>query len=152
MPARPRHDVGIHIHGVDRVRHGHHTLGRKQLLKVAHVGLGPVADKNFVRAQVHAARLVVIFRNNLAQKGVALFRTVPAKKGRVAHFVHSLVQGFDDGGDQRTGHVAYAQADDAAVGVGVLERGHLAGDVREKIVALELEKITVDRSLHGLHP
>ena len=64
----------------------------------------------------------------------------------VAHFVHGLVQSLDDRRHQGSRHIADAQADDPAVRVGILEIRDLARDVGKKIIALELEKIRIDRN------
>ena len=64
----------------------------------------------------------------------------------VAHFVHGLVQGFDDSRNQGPRHIADAQADDPAVGIGILKIRDLARNVGKKIIALELEKIRIDRN------
>jgi hypothetical protein len=55
------------------------------------------------------------------------------------------VQGGDDGGRQRLGHIADAAADEAlrGLGIGVAERLHAPADFREKITGFELEIIVV---------
>jgi len=73
-----------------------------------------------------------------------MFRPVAAESAFVAHLVRSPVQGFDDGGRQRTRHVADAQADEPCLRVGGPEFRHAAGDVGKKIVFLDAQEMFVD--------
>ena len=99
--AASRHGVGILVHGIDGVGEGDDGVAAEKLLEVAYVAFRAVADEDLVGVERHAAGEVVVFENGLAEEGVALFRAVAAEGFDAAHFVHGLVQGFDDGGNER---------------------------------------------------
>ena len=144
----PGHDVGIHIHRVHRIGDGHaHILG-KNFLDVAGVGLGPVADEDFIGLDLSATGLEVVRSNRLAQKVVALLRAIAAKAGGIGHLVRGLVQRGNAGGRQRLGHVANAQADQVFVRVLLLKGADAPGDVGKQIAGLQLGVVGIDAD-HG---
>ena len=146
-----RHGVGILVHGVDRVGDGHDGIVAEQFLKIADIALGSVADEDFIRVELHPAGQKIVPEYGLAQKGVALFRAVAPEGVGAGHFVHGLVQGADDGGDEGQGHVAYAQADDFRFRVPRFEGRNPARHFTEEIIAGKARVGVVD-ACHGEAP
>lgn len=106
------HDVGVEVNRVYRVGYGEFQVVAEDFLDAGDVGLGAIADEDFVQIEVDAARLVVAVDDSLTEEVIALFRTVAAEGFGFAHFVDGLVHGVDDSRGQGTGDVADAEADD----------------------------------------
>ena len=137
------HGVGIHIHGVDGVTHGHHVVGAEDVADVAAVALGAVGDKDLVGLDIHAPGGIVGLGNGLPQEIVALLGTVAVEALKGTHLIHRLVHGFNDSGGQRPGHITDAQTDHLGLGVLGGVSGQTAGDLRKQIAAGQLEEILV---------
>ena len=106
------HDVGVEVNRVYRVGYGEFQVVAEDFLDAGDIGLGAIADEDFVQIEVDAARLVVAVDDSLTEEVIALFRTVAAEGFGFAHFVDGLVHGVDDSRGQGTGDVADAEADD----------------------------------------
>ena len=128
-----RHDVAVHIDGIDGIGHRHPGLGGQQFLQGGGVGLGAVGDIDLVHAQCHAPGLVEMLADGCAQKLIALLRTVALKALGGAHLQGGVRQGAGHDPGQRTGHVPNAQADDLPSGmaflIGVDPRRHLLEEI-----------------------
>ena len=131
-----RHDIAIDIDGIDRVGHGHTEAGVEDVGDIAAIALRTIADEYFVDVNLHAARCVVVVHDGLAQEGVALFGSVAAEGFGDSHFIDGAVHGCDAGRRQGARHIADAQADDVALGMGFAESLHAVGDGGEEIILL----------------
>ncbi len=138
------HHVGVQVDRVDRVGDGDGDVGGEDLLDVAGVALGAVADEHLVGFDPRPPGLEILGRDFLPQELVALLGAVAAEGGGIRHLVHRLVKGPDAGRGQGSGHVADAELDDVRRGVGLLVGRHAPGDLGEQVGGLELQVILVD--------
>ena len=67
-----RHDIGIAVHGIDRIGQRDHAIVGENFLHIGRVALGPVGNKNFVAVNRYAAGVKVVLGNGRAQKFLAL--------------------------------------------------------------------------------
>ena len=126
-------------------------FGAEDIEDVAAIAFRAVADKNLVVGDVQPAAAEIVLRDGCAQPFVALLRAVALEGFAHGHFVHGVMQGRDDGGRQRLGHVANAAADDAlgGVGIGVAKGFDAPADFRKEVAGFEFEKIVVELG-HGM--
>ena len=143
-PGSARHDIGIHINGVDGISHGNDAFPTEKLLKIPQIALCAVTDEDVRRIDLHATGGEIALRNGLTQKGVALFRAVAPEALGCGLLIHGLVQSRDDGRRQGAGHVSDAEADDLGFRVRPLESLHLVRDVGKKIAARQLQILLID--------
>ena len=90
----PRHDVGVHIYRIDRIRNQHGVVGGKEIEDVAEVAFCAVADENFAGAYLSAST-GIIFLHGVPEEIIALLRAVAPEGGGFAHFGNGGVHGFD---------------------------------------------------------
>ncbi|CAK7066107.1 MAG: hypothetical protein DELT_03125 [Desulfovibrio sp.] len=112
-----RHHVGIHIYGIHRVCHADFAARRKQFLDVARIAFAAVRHKNFIHADLHPARRIVVLADGRAQELVTLLRTITHKCFLVRHFLCRRVDRLQYRGRKRPCHVANAEADNFFIGV-----------------------------------
>ena len=107
-----RHHVGVDIDRVDRVGNREPDVSGENLLDVAAVALGSVGHENLVRLNPTAARGIVMLRDRLAEKGIALLGTVALEALPPGHLIGRRVQRLDANRRKRFGDVANAEPDD----------------------------------------
>lgn len=83
---------------------------------------------------MYAARQIVVLYNGLSKEQIALLRTIAVKAFLGSHLVNGLVHGLDDGRTQRTGYVAYAEANHVCFLMRHLEGIYLLCDVCKQII------------------
>ena len=64
---------------------------------VSRIAFRPVVDEYFLRAEMNAARCVIVFNDGINQKVVSLFGAVSMKCIGVGYLVHCLVHRLDAG-------------------------------------------------------
>ncbi len=144
-PGASRHDVRIDINGIDRVGHGHHVLDAENLLHVARVGLGPVADKDLIELDADAARAEIVVDNRLPQELVPDAAVVIAAERLLpAHLLDRPVHGLDHRRRQRLRDVPDPHADDLRLRMRLFEGTHPPADLRKQVPGPQLQKILVD--------
>ena len=145
------HDVRVDVDGIDGIADRDLHVRAEKLLNVAAVAFRAVGDEDLVRRNVDAAVLEVDLGDLLAQKGVALFRTVSVEIALASLIVHRLVHGGDDGRRQRLGDVADAETDHLRVRMRLLMCGHAMGDLRKEVSGLDFRVVFVNVQ-HGSGP
>jgi len=142
----PVHDVGVHIHRVDRVLRQDHAVAAEDIEDPGDVVFGAVGDENLVRFQPHAARGIIV-PDGFAQKIIPLVGAVAKKALRRAEFQRGLGQGLGHGRAQGPRHVADAHADDPGLGVGAAVGVGLLADFGKKVVFHKPGVIRIDHSV-----
>ena len=142
----PGHDVRVHVNGIDGVHDGDEIVVAEDVEDAAAVALRSVGDKNFVVLDVEAPVAVVVLRDGVSEKIVALLGAVASESFARAHVVHGLVECGEDGSRKRFGDVADAAADHVFRGVGILvaEKFHAPRDLGEEVSGAELEVVVVE--------
>ena len=113
LPAR--HDVDVHIGGIDRIGDEHGIVLSEQIEQIAQVALCAVADEDFINRKCHAV-LGVIAGDGLTQEGIALFGgNVAVEAAGRAHLQGGFLHGFGHGWAEWPGYISDSQADDALV-------------------------------------
>ncbi len=125
-----RHHVGVDVHRIDRVGHGHHAVERKDLLHVGGVALGSVGDEDLIRLHL-GALAAVVGRDGVKQKLIALLGTVAAKGLFARHLVGAGLERVHDGRGQGQHHVADAQPDNTCRRMSGRIRPHSLADFGE---------------------
>ncbi len=143
-PGTPGHDVGVDVHGVDRVGDRDPHVGRQQFLEISRVALGAVADEDLVGRNLGPEGLVVVPGDRLAQEIVPLLGAVPAEMLLGPHFVDGLVKGRDTGGGERPGDVPDAEPDDLLPGVPVFVFRDPPGDIGKQVGGLQFSVVLVE--------
>src|SRR5690606_15614313 len=138
------HHICVDVYWIHRIRHGDADVGSEDFLNISAVAFRSIAHENLAGIDLSAARAVVIGSNGLAQESISLFRTVAMKAFSGAHLVDRSMHGVAAGLGQRLGDVANAEADNRALRIGLLKRGHALADVGKKVRRLELEVVFVD--------
>ena len=146
IPGIPGHHIGIHIHGINRVRHGDPVARPENVQNVARIALGAVRHVNLIHFHMHAVDLVGLFGDSLPQPEIALLRTIAVKALMGGQIVHRLVHGFNGRHGQRFRHVSDAAADQpfGRLRMGLGKRIHAAPYFREQISRLQLEEVIVN--------
>lgn len=62
--------------------------------------------QNFVVGHLDPLGAVVVFRDGMSEKLIALFGSVAMKARALAHFIHRFMHGVTNGRRQRFGHIA----------------------------------------------
>ena len=140
------HDIRVEVDRVYRVRDGDLVGRAEDLLDVAAVALGAVADENLVRRDLDAAVRVVVLDDGFRQERVALLRAVAVERLSLRLIVDRLVHGLDADLRQRLRDIADAEADDVGIRVRFLVGGDTARDLREEIAARQLQIVIVNGS------
>ena len=150
LATRPtRHHVRIDVHRIDRVGHRDDVVQAEDLLHVAGIGLGAVADEDLVQVETHAPGGKIVLDNRPAQEFIADATVIVAPEGLLpAHLVHGPVHGLDHRGRQRLRDIADAHADNLGLRLRLFERPDPPADLREQVSRPELQKVLVD-SDHG---
>ena len=143
------HGVGVNVHGVHRVAHGHHVVDVEDVADVAAVGLGAVGDEDLVVGDVDAAVVEVALGDGGAQEVVALLGAVAVERLSLRHVLDGGVHGLNDGRRKRARHVTDAHLDELGLGVRLGVRGGAARDFGEQVAAGEFLVIRVDLSHEG---
>ena len=138
VPGPARHGVGVYIHRIDGVAHGHHIVHVEDVPDVAAVALCAVGDEDLLGLDVHAPLLIVELGDGLPQEGIALLGAVAMEALIGPLLVHRLVHGLYHGGDQGAGHVADGQLDDLGLGMGGGVGGDAPGHLGKQIAAGQL--------------
>ncbi len=125
------HHVRVYVDGIDRVCHGHRVIPSHQFADVSGVAFGSVVNEHFTWVEMNASWQIVVLHDGLAQKGVALLRTVAVEGFLVRHLVYRLVHGLYDSRAQWLRNVAYAKAYDVRFGMRGLKGIHLLRNVCE---------------------
>ena len=132
------HHVAVNIYGIDGIGDPHTVVMAEDVADVSRIAFRPVVDEYFLRAEMNAARCVIVFNDGINQKVVSLFGAVSMKCLGVGHLVHCLVHRLDAGLRQWAGNVSDTQTDDVLLGVRYPESIDLFGYVREQITARQL--------------
>ena len=110
--SRPScHDIGIHIHRVDRVTYSNTIVQSKNLLNISRITFCSIGDKNFIRFNLTAPCSVIIRDNRISQKIITQIRCVTSKGLLVSHFLHSLLQCIRHNRGKRKRHISDSQTD-----------------------------------------
>ena len=143
------HGVGVDIHGIHRVAHGHHVVNVQDVADVAAVGLCAVGDEDLVVGDADAERMEIALDDGGAQEIVALLRAIAVEGLGLGHVLDGGVHRLDDCRGQRARDVADAHLDELRLGMRLGVRGGTAGDLGEQIAAGEFLVIRVDLSHEG---
>ena len=135
VPGAASHGIGVNIDRIDRVTDGNRAVGGENVTDVAGVAFGAVRDENLIRLDLHPEAAIMDVGDFLPQEIIAKLRTIAAEGCGFRLFSDGLVQGGDDAGRQRPGHIANAQTDDRTVRIGSGERTDALGDVGEQVAA-----------------
>ena len=138
-----RHDVRVHVDGIDRIRHRDAVVRAENVADVPGVAFRAVGDEDFVGGNVDPARAEIVFDDGFAQKGVALFGPVAAEAFGRSRLFRRLAERVDAGFRERARDVADAEADDLRVGPRRLERFDFFRDVGEKVASGQFQIILV---------
>ena len=139
-----RHDIGVQVNGINGIRDGYYVIDAKDLLNIAAVTFGTVADEDFIPFHPESAARIIMFNDGVDEKIVALFRAVAAEALLASHFGHGFFHGGHGSGRKRQRHVTDAEANDLCLGMGVFECGNAAGDLSKQVIARQLEIIFVN--------
>ena len=132
------HDVRIDVDGVNGIGYGDaDVVGDKELLEVARIALGTIANKDFVSRDVGTARLEVDTGDGFSQKVVAVVWPIATERGVSAHFLCGLRHRLDASLGECAGHVADTESNDGGIRMGLRKLADAPSDVGEKIGGLD---------------
>ena len=140
------HDIRVEVDRVYRVRDGDLVCRAEDLLDVAAVALGAVADEDLVRRDLDAAVRVVVLDDGFRQERVALLWAVAVERLSLRLIVDRLVHGLDADLRQRLRDIADAEADDVGIRVRFLVGSDTARNLREEIAARQLQIVIINGS------
>ena len=138
-----RHDVGIHIHGIDRVADSNFIVKAEYLLNIAGIAFCAVGDKNLIRGNIAAARLVIILRNGISKELITEIRRIAVEGLGMSHLVHRLVQRLNDRRGKRLCDVSDSETYDLLVRMCRAVGADLFANRREKIASRQFQIIFI---------
>ena len=109
-----RHNVGINVNRVNRVRNQNGVVSAENVEDVAEVALCTVRDEDLIGGELYAVGLVVADQR-LVQEAVALLIAVAVEGLLLGLILNGCVQCVDNSRYQRTGYVTDAQTDDISL-------------------------------------
>ena len=138
------HHIRVDVDRIDGIRDGDNVLGSEDIEDISRVALRTVGDENLIGRNRHAARLVIVLGNGVAEKVVPLFGPVTAERLAATHLVDGPMHGFDHGRRQWLRHVADAQADDLCLRILGGKPRNAAANLGKEIPRLQLQKMIVN--------
>ena len=137
------HDIGIHIDRINRVHHRNAIVVTKDIQDVSAVAFGSIGNKNLIIRDLKPVRAVIVFRDGVPQKLIALLGAVSTKAAALAHFINSLVHGLANGHGERLGDISDTATNEAGrtFGVGVGKGFDAAIDLGKKVTSFEFEVV-----------
>ena len=145
-----RHDVGIDVSRIHRVRNEHVRSRLDDIKEVAQVTLGTVGHEDLVETHLDTQTMIeILYRlaNRLVALGVI---AIPAERLSNTHLVHRFVHGLNDAGGEGQRHVSDTKSNDALLRMGLLICTHLLGNGRKQVALLKFAERRV--GLQGMSP
>ena len=74
------HYIGVDVNGINRIDHRDSILMAENIQNIAAIAFGTVGDEDLIVRNIDAFFAVIVFRNGVAKKFVALFRAIAREK------------------------------------------------------------------------
>ena len=129
------HNIGIYINRINRVTDSDLVILGKYFLNVTGIALGTIRYKNFIRADITATQLIIIFRNSFSQKFIPKIRCIAMEGFCYAHLRNRTMQCINDHRCKWLGHIADSQTDDLFIRVLLCKCVYFLSDRGKKVTA-----------------
>jgi hypothetical protein len=140
-----RHDIGIDIDRIDRVRDCDFVLVAKYIEDIPAIGFRAVRDKNLIIGNLDVAVAIIMLRDCGSEKFVALLGTIAAEGFTFSEFIYRLLHRVDRHGWERLRDIADSAANQTfgRFGISLAKLADTTRNFRKQITSLKLEIIFV---------
>ena len=140
--------VGIDVYGIAGIGNGNYVVFGIYIAQVAEVALGTVRHEDVIGRNAETG--IVTIGDGLAQKAIALLRTVAMESIAGRHIIYGTVHGLYAGLRYGQRNVADVHTDHLAAGMRLLIFTQLAGYRRKQVALRQFLKIIVNLHLYSI--